>query len=545
MIRFCHLPIAVALTSATAFAQDAPDTTDAVVQVFAANDLGMHCVDREFSVYSILPPFNVIHAQAVWRRPGQMPMVLDDTHISMNYRAMNDLHQSRNSTSIGKTDFWDYSTSLFGVTLAPGESLTGLFMPDDAPLPGPQPLLWNDAHGLFEAFGIPIMPTDDNGQINNYPVMRVSVVHNNSGRTLSSQDIVLPVSGETDCQNCHATGGIAADDPRVTWSNHSDLEIQTKRNVLKWHDFNEGTDLEANQPVLCASCHYSAALDLEGTGPTGDQLLHDSMSAVMHAYHGALTDDQGNPIFSSGANTNDSCYQCHPGQDTECHRGAMKDGGMTCFDCHGDMNAVGGNRTPWADLPKCQSCHTGDARNHLTGSDLNFAADGIRLQQAWRNGDSTATAIEAPNSRFKENDDKLYRFSKGHGGLMCMTCHGSPHAIWPVTPEYSNDNIASYEVQGHTGTVMECSTCHTTGLGLTMDGPHGMHPVGQTYFLNDHSQIADNNLNQCKTCHGNDLKGTVLSRAAIDRKLWDNRQKKWRYFTKGEQVACNKCHEMP
>lgn len=49
----------------------------------------------------------------------------------------------------------------------------------------------------------------------------------------------------------------------------------------------------------------------------------------------------------------------------------------------------------------------------------------------------------------------------------------------------------------------------------------------------------------CKTCHGNDLRGTVLSRAETDRRLWDNRQNKWRNFTKGEQVACNKCHEMP
>ena len=34
-------------------------------QVLAANDLGMHCMDREFSVFSILPPFNVVNAQVV------------------------------------------------------------------------------------------------------------------------------------------------------------------------------------------------------------------------------------------------------------------------------------------------------------------------------------------------------------------------------------------------------------------------------------------------------------------------------------------------
>jgi len=37
-----------------------PPTASTVV--LAANDLGMHCMDREFSIFSILPPFNVINA---------------------------------------------------------------------------------------------------------------------------------------------------------------------------------------------------------------------------------------------------------------------------------------------------------------------------------------------------------------------------------------------------------------------------------------------------------------------------------------------------
>ena len=44
-----------------------------------------------------------------------------------------------------------------------------------------------------------------------------------------------------------------------------------KVNILKLHDAKHGTDLINQTPVLCASCHYSAALDLAGTGPAGDQ----------------------------------------------------------------------------------------------------------------------------------------------------------------------------------------------------------------------------------------------------------------------------------
>ena len=79
----------------------------------------------------------------------------------------------------------------------------------------------------------------------------------------------------------------------------------------------------------------------------------------------------------------DTCYQCHPGTNTKCLRGAMFNGGMLCNDCHGDMLQVGadfsqnvspsnpgafvlnqGNfydpassqpRVPWANEPSCGS----------------------------------------------------------------------------------------------------------------------------------------------------------------------------------------------
>ena len=33
--------------------------------VLASNDLGMHCTDQDFQIFSILPPFNVVHAQVI------------------------------------------------------------------------------------------------------------------------------------------------------------------------------------------------------------------------------------------------------------------------------------------------------------------------------------------------------------------------------------------------------------------------------------------------------------------------------------------------
>jgi hypothetical protein len=36
-------------------------------QVLAWNDLGMHCYDKDFSVFSLLPCFNVVHSQVIHR----------------------------------------------------------------------------------------------------------------------------------------------------------------------------------------------------------------------------------------------------------------------------------------------------------------------------------------------------------------------------------------------------------------------------------------------------------------------------------------------
>ena len=60
-------------------------------RILAANDLGMHCMDREFSVFSILPPFNVFNAQVVKQLSGSSkPLVLDGSQIDVRYSAITD-----------------------------------------------------------------------------------------------------------------------------------------------------------------------------------------------------------------------------------------------------------------------------------------------------------------------------------------------------------------------------------------------------------------------------------------------------------------------
>jgi hypothetical protein len=203
-------------------------------------------------------------------------------------------------------------------------------------------------------------------------------------------------------------------------------------------------------------------------------------------------------------------------------------------------------RIPWAHEPKCQSCHTGDAMNNLAASaNVIRSSDGIRLLQAWHTNDANATPITATNKRFAEEtatngNPVLYRLSKGHSGINCQACHGSTHAEWPVRPEsgnfIANDNMASTQLQGHTGTITECTACHTAGsLPVSLGGPHGMHPVGDSRFISNHKDIVGNG-NNCRACHGQNGQGTVLSKVSVNRTVGN------RTFTKGEQITCTRCH---
>jgi hypothetical protein len=358
--------------------------------------------------------------------------------------------------------------------------------------------------------------------------------------------VVLPVASEADCQNCHALGEVAAPvASSIDFILPSDINdpnsvLQAaKHNILALHDAKHGTKLLNETPVLCAGCHYSAALDLTGTGPSGEQLNNDSMSRVMHSHHGQLKDPAtGGLLFQTDGTLEETCYQCHPGKVTKCLRGAMGGAGIECKDCHGSMLAVGSDlREPWLDEPRCESCHTGDAVSHL--------GDGIRLSQAWDGDIDTATPRIAANKRFAENNNTLYRNSLGHGDVACEGCHGSTHAIWPNALASANDNLAAIQLQGHAGSLIECSACHTS-LPPTLNGPHGMHNVNSTGWNLEHEDFYEKDPYTCRACHGRNLEGTALSRTATDRDyLQDDDGERTIHLSKGTPVSCGLCHEIP
>ena len=687
--------------------------------ILAANDLGMHCADQDYRIFSILPPYNVLNAQVLEK--GKAPKILSpDDGVTVTYSAIESNIQdpdgaelppiatdsvtatSQNAPGIFKSNFWEpagYDANGF-LTYAPlypsnptgplGYGVLELFPfvadlglpapnlvllyfgpdgipgtaddfgPDGLPGTGDEPLTAHQTampgsanapqhfggyvrdlpffvdlpigytvenFKRFTAEGIPILPVDDQGRENPYPLMRVEARNESTNAVLAQVDVVLPVASEADCQQCHASQAvcdftsqytlvcddIANSDPSIDFiEDAADAPGETpeqqvlnaaKINILRLHDKKHATTLDVQRNIVCASCHYTPALDLAHLGPNNDngkeQLEHISMSRAMHASHGNLNQQpQFSHLFpdmpppgAAGRTPEEqesilqaACYNCHPGKRTKCLRGAMGGGGIVCQDCHGQMAQVGDDfsaglasgsgldldkRVPWANEPKCQSCHIGDVLQvsslqnsgelddvSVNASDNQGNNDGLRANLAYylsnhssNGGPDNLALLDFSSSRFASNKP-LYRLSggddgsgKGHGGLSCEGCHGSTHAIWPNKNALANDNRAAEGLQGHSGTIIECSTCHEGDLGMTLKGPHGMHPVGDTYFAREHDDFAKNNRSACQSCHGIDGEGSVLSRTAADRLLQAKEDHISVSFARGTPVGCGDCHE--
>jgi hypothetical protein len=521
--------------------------------VIGWNNLGMHCMDDDYSVFTILPPYNTVNSQLI---NAQGRLVIAPTGLTLTYEAVADLDGSINRTSAGKTNFWDYLQAGYGAVLPMNAGLGGTTMP--GPANTPQPLTWSGAFNWFEGLGIPIAPVDDAGRPNSYPMMRL-VAKNAAGTVLAKTDVVLPVSGEMDCRECHGSGAGPDARPAGGWVNDPIAKRDYRLNILRLHDEKHLTDgvyqaaltlngfrpdglfntvTQENTPILCAKCHASEALGTAGAPGV------DSLTRSMHHKHATVTNPSNGLVMDNIVNRT-ACYQCHPGSTTRCLRGAMgaavaSDGSMAmqCQSCHGTMSQVGAlNRTGWLDEPGCQTCHTGSATQN-NGQ--------IRYTSAF---DTTGNLRVPVSALFATNPDtpapgkSLYRFSKGHGGLQCSACHGSTHAEFPSA--HRNDNVQSVQLQGHVGVLMECTACHATMPAATVanagKGPHGMHPIGDSWAKN-HPDIAESvGVAQCRACHGSNDRGTVLSRASADRTVTTEKFGA-KAFWRGQEISCYECH---
>jgi hypothetical protein len=369
--------------------------------VLAWNNLGMHCYNRDYSDIGVLPPYNTLWAQVI--KLGDPPQVVT-TGIKVEYSFPLNTYSAGKPPFPDKTNFWTYAKQLFDVNLPPNVGLAGKSLKGTMDPVGDH----------FVAEGIPLTEyydSDARRGINPskwkqhpYQLALITVRDANTNVLLTKSVVVTPVSSELNCVNCHADTADATTLYPITPTGKVDT------NILTLHDYlNPGKydpPLMQSRPVLCAKCHASAALGAPGLPGVSN------LSNAMHRHHKDLPDITPDT---------QGCYNCHPGPKTRCLRDTMSQNFVfNCTTCHGTMENVSLNPTPWANEPRCdnESCH------------------------------GSGGAMDKP----------LYRESKGHGGTYCAGCHDSPHAI-AKSREY-NDSIKFLMLQKQAGTLRKCTACH-------------------------------------------------------------------------------------
>jgi hypothetical protein len=329
-----------------------------------------------------------------------------------------------------------------------------------------------------------------------------------------------------------------------------------------------------------------------------------------------------------------SCLFCHQGKQDKYQRDVMTAAGVNCIDCHGDMAVLAGgsamatrstgpkdsinppdsnlpikftefNRHPYRDgLPSCASCHTGKGDEAVirrsydmtTGKFKSLPVNDERFAEnltpkigsvgGYKPLEVTEGGKDCPPGTFTNNlgegnhicERGLFKNSLDrHGLLPCASCHGATHSTWPNPDPYANDNVTAIQLQGHTGTILECNACHTKdafntveriGSGLhypdasgnptILAGPHNMHPVNDDNWVNRnggfHNQWAKmpgqgttpEEKDQCAACHGKDHKGTRLSKTPVDRELTAGKTMRFKKVKvkAGTYIGCDLCHSV-
>ncbi|MBP1778246.1 MAG: hypothetical protein H6Q86_4257 [candidate division NC10 bacterium] len=360
------------------------------VIVLVNNDLGMHCMNKDHSQLSVLPPYNDLQAQVIQRGNATTLPQIVTSGMMLEYTFPG------NTYSAGKTNFWDYAFHLFGVDLPADVGLTGKTLYG----------LFDIDGDIFRANGIPVTPFMDETPTVEQPFQVAQVILRTSGGIeLARAYPVVPVSTEMNCvsSGCHT----------------SEMDILTRH-----ADPAEGGFDVANKPILCAQCHGSTPLTGPNPGTAG------WFSLRIHEKHAFI--DQQIPGMAG-------CYKCHPGPNTRCLRGTMATNhGLICQDCHGTMTAVkstiDGGRIPWVQEPACRTCHT--------------AAFGEPVGQLYRNsrghgGVLCSNCHNSPHADFpsrEARDNRVMLDLQGGAGILtkCDVCHGvvpagsGPHGVTPT-----------------------------------------------------------------------------------------------------------------
>jgi hypothetical protein len=289
------------------------------------------------------------------------------------------------------------------------------------------------------------------------PYLPAEITATKDGRVIAATSLKIGISTTIGCRNCH--GGPWRQQGRTG------LSRETAANILSAHDKRSNTrlsrDFADGAVVACRDCHADNSRNAQGQP---EQL---NLSAAMHGFHAAFIDN----------NTN-SCDFCHGGNPHGA-TGKLEDLhariGLDCTNCHGTLadhaisllkdeqqapkptagkllGLIAGKgtmpvesikgRKPWLMQPDCLTCHQ------------DFQPP------------ETSTAFNS----WTTDKAKLFAHRRGmEGVLLCTSCHGAPHSLYPADNPYSKQvgNLQPLQYQNTPypiGADRGCAVCHTIDM---------------------------------------------------------------------------------
>lgn len=362
-------------------------------QILGWSDKGMHGINKDYSNMALMPPYNTVYAQVIKKGIGtKNPEIVTDIG-SVTYEIVG------NTTSVGKTNFWDYLKKLFGIEAKPDEGLKGNGLSGKMTLTG----------NYFVAEGIPLTPFADGDKTNENPYQTVVLkAYDKMGKVVAETKTYLPVSTEINCTSsgCH----------------------KSESDIVNKHTRQGGYD-QANKPILCASCHPSNIPGVKGAPNV------KSLSYIMHDTH---------------AEKAKSCFNCHPGEKFMPGHDIMMTEGIQCQNCHGDLKNLAmteaTGRKPWLDEPSCgaSKCH---------GTDYAEEKGKLYSQSHGHGGLYCSACHGAPHmitpTYEKPTGNAQNIANLGYQGIMktCTDCHYNtpkspgPHMILPTQLSVEDESL--------------------------------------------------------------------------------------------------------
>lgn len=302
------------------------------------------------------------------------------------------------------------------------------------------------------------------------PYVMADIEAMQNGKLLAATRVKINISNEIGCRNCH--GGPWRQQGRAGLSRETSAAILTLHDQR--HQTQLGKELNSGKIVVCSTCHADSSRNAAGQ----TQLL--SLSAAMHGFHATRIEAEQSCDFchaSSPHGITGGLEDLHAGLD------------LTCANCHGNLtehamallkgepltdnttamlkvlaqrgktdNSAVTARTPWTMQPDCLTCHKDFQPPEITSA-FNH----------WTSGK-------------KEN---LFVNRYGMDGLLlCASCHGPQHSIYPGTNPHNQTAVNFQPLQYQKlpypiGADRGCAVCHT----MDMDNEFH-HPGSLSTFRN-------------------------------------------------------------